>query len=59
MRPALAASTGPAQPFMQSPVSTSPVVTEGWVLKKRRKRMQGFARRYFVLDQTGMLSYCF
>ncbi|KAG2155379.1 Oxysterol-binding protein-domain-containing protein [Suillus clintonianus] len=33
------------------------VVCEGWVLKKRRKKMQGFARRYFVLDQSGSLSY--
>jgi hypothetical protein len=32
-------------------------VCEGWVLKKRRKKMQGFARRYFVLDQSGSLSY--
>ncbi|KAG1867840.1 Oxysterol-binding protein-domain-containing protein [Suillus subalutaceus] len=35
----------------------SGVVCEGWVLKKRRKKMQGFARRYFVLDQLGSLSY--
>ncbi|KAG1755070.1 Oxysterol-binding protein-domain-containing protein [Suillus paluster] len=35
----------------------SGVVCEGWVLKKRRKKMQGFARRYFVLDQSGSLSY--
>lgn len=35
------------------------VVCEGWVLKKRRKKMQGFARRYFVLHRTGLLSYSF
>lgn len=61
------------------------VIIEGWVLKKRRKRMQGspvhsirlhsirlpsgltlfysfetgFARRYFVLHQSGLLSYSF
>lgn len=51
------------------------VVHEGWVLKKRRKRMQGhflhtpdrgtahsdigFARRYFTLYQSGLLSYSF
>ncbi|KAG2146531.1 Oxysterol-binding protein-domain-containing protein [Suillus bovinus] len=35
----------------------SGAVCEGWVLKKRRKKMQGFARRYFVLDQSGSLSY--
>ncbi|KIL70627.1 hypothetical protein M378DRAFT_65993 [Amanita muscaria Koide BX008] len=35
------------------------VICEGWVLKKRRKRMQGFARRYFVLYSDGMLKYSF
>ncbi|KAG7099437.1 hypothetical protein E1B28_001288 [Marasmius oreades] len=34
-------------------------VQEGWVLKKRRKKMQGFARRYFTLYQTGLLTYSF
>lgn len=33
------------------------VVCEGWLLKKRRKKMQGFARRYFVLRESGILSY--
>ncbi|KAG1715647.1 hypothetical protein ID866_1529 [Astraeus odoratus] len=33
------------------------VVCEGWLLKKRRKKMQGFARRYFVLHQSGILTY--
>ncbi|OBZ78759.1 Oxysterol-binding protein-related protein 3 [Grifola frondosa] len=31
----------------------------GWVLKKRRKRMQGFARRFFTLHQSGLLSYSY
>ena len=53
------------------------IVCEGWVLKKRRKKMQGnvstllteqlvdgaeksgFARRYFVLRHSGILSYSF
>ncbi|KAF9270440.1 hypothetical protein L218DRAFT_993055 [Marasmius fiardii PR-910] len=35
------------------------VIQEGWVLKKRRKKMQGFARRYFTLYQTGLLTYSF
>ncbi|KAJ2928928.1 hypothetical protein H1R20_g8334, partial [Candolleomyces eurysporus] len=34
-------------------------VCEGWLLKKRRKKMQGFARRYFVLHHTGILEYAF
>ncbi|KAK1229386.1 Oxysterol-binding protein 3 [Marasmius sp. AFHP31] len=37
----------------------SVVIQEGWVLKKRRKKMQGFARRYFTLYQTGLLTYSF
>ncbi|KAG9223005.1 hypothetical protein CCMSSC00406_0000306 [Pleurotus cornucopiae] len=35
------------------------IIFEGWVLKKRRKKMQGFARRYFTLFHTGILSYAF
>ncbi|KAJ6604398.1 oxysterol binding protein [Mycena vulgaris] len=38
---------------------TSVVLREGWVLKKRRKKMQGFARRYFTLYQSGILAYAF
>ncbi|KAJ7130101.1 oxysterol binding protein [Mycena crocata] len=37
----------------------SVVLLEGWVLKKRRKKMQGFARRYFTLYQSGILTYAF
>ncbi|RCH86250.1 hypothetical protein CU098_000895, partial [Rhizopus stolonifer] len=29
----------------------------GWLLKKKRKRMQGWAKRYFTLSHTGVLSY--
>ncbi|KAG2044222.1 Oxysterol-binding protein-domain-containing protein [Suillus americanus] len=44
-------------PLYIDTAQNSGVVCEGWVLKKRRKKMQGFARRYFVLDQSGSLSY--
>ncbi|KAJ7492874.1 oxysterol binding protein [Mycena latifolia] len=37
----------------------STILREGWVLKKRRKKMQGFARRYFTLYQSGILTYAF
>ncbi|KAG8999859.1 hypothetical protein FRB94_005884 [Tulasnella sp. JGI-2019a] len=30
---------------------------EGWLLKKRRKKMQGYAKRYFTLSSLGLLSY--
>ncbi|KAI0048392.1 hypothetical protein FA95DRAFT_1558038 [Auriscalpium vulgare] len=54
-------------PVLTNAVTASPVqypepntvVYEGWVLKKRRKKMQGFARRYFVLFQSGLLCYSF
>jgi len=29
----------------------------GWILKKRRKKMQGWAKRWFNLSATGVLSY--
>lgn len=32
---------------------------EGYLLKKKRKKMQGMARRYFRLDYNGALSYSF
>jgi hypothetical protein len=41
------------------PPDASGIVCEGWVLKKRRKKMQGFARRYFTLTESGVLSYSF
>lgn len=37
--------------------SDQAVVCQGWLLKKRRKKLQGFARRYFVLRESGILSY--
>ncbi|KAL0575132.1 Oxysterol-binding protein 3 [Marasmius crinis-equi] len=46
--------TGPPESIVHTVV-----IQEGWVLKKRRKKMQGFARRYFVLYQTGLLTYSF
>jgi len=33
------------------------ILLEGWVMKKRRRRMQGWAKRYLKLDATGVLSY--
>ncbi|KAE8215535.1 hypothetical protein CF327_g1207 [Tilletia walkeri] len=33
------------------------VVHEGWVLKKKRKKMQGYAKRYLALTREGMLTY--
>ncbi|KAJ3750118.1 oxysterol binding protein [Lentinula detonsa] len=38
---------------------SGPILQEGWILKKRRKKMQGFARRYFMLYQSGILCYSF
>ncbi|KAF8708426.1 Pleckstrin homology domain, partial [Rhizoctonia solani] len=35
------------------------ILCRGWMLKKRRKKMQGYARRYFVLTNSGVLSYSF
>lgn len=29
----------------------------GWLLKKRRKKLQGWAKRWFQLSKTGILSY--
>ena len=34
-------------------------VMQGYLLKKKRKRMQGLARRWFTLSSTGALSYSF
>ncbi|BGP01955.1 Oxysterol-binding protein 3 [Rhodotorula toruloides] len=35
------------------------VVIEGYMLKKKRKALQGFGRRYFRLSSSGALSYSF
>ncbi|KDR85198.1 hypothetical protein GALMADRAFT_331731 [Galerina marginata CBS 339.88] len=47
------------RPAASSIVAGSSIIYEGWVLKKRRKKMQGFARRYFTLFESGLLSYAF
>ncbi|KAJ7630685.1 oxysterol binding protein [Roridomyces roridus] len=39
--------------------TTATIVMQGYVLKKRRKKMQGFARRWFILYNTGILEYSF
>ncbi len=33
------------------------VLHEGWVLKKKRKKMQGYAKRYLILTKEGILTY--
>ncbi|CEH14171.1 Oxysterol-binding protein [Ceraceosorus bombacis] len=33
------------------------VLHEGWVLKKKRKKMQGYAKRYLILTKQGTLTY--
>lgn len=35
------------------------VVMEGFMLKKKRKALQGYGRRYFRLSSDGQLSYAF
>ncbi|KNZ57494.1 uncharacterized protein VP01_2143g2 [Puccinia sorghi] len=43
-----------------SPTLLGHPILEGWMLKKKRKKMQGFARRYFYLSQEpAVLSYSF
>ncbi|TDL28549.1 hypothetical protein BD410DRAFT_811646 [Rickenella mellea] len=49
----------PAQPANLDGKKADDVVHEGWLLKKRRKKMQGYARRYFVLHSSGTLEYSF
>ncbi|KAI0095308.1 Oxysterol-binding protein-domain-containing protein [Irpex rosettiformis] len=55
----MAAAQPQAAHAAESVNTMDPIVMEGWVLKKRRKKMQGFARRYFMLQQSGKLSYSF
>ncbi|KAG2190375.1 hypothetical protein INT46_002356 [Mucor plumbeus] len=38
-------------------VKVSENEVSGWLLKKKRKRMQGWAKRWFTLSPTGVLSY--
>ncbi|PWN47061.1 hypothetical protein IE53DRAFT_371781 [Violaceomyces palustris] len=33
------------------------IVFSGWVLKKKRKKMQGYAKRYLILTSQGILTY--
>ncbi|SNX82500.1 related to OSH3 - Member of oxysterol-binding protein family [Melanopsichium pennsylvanicum] len=33
------------------------VVCSGWILKKKRKKMQGYAKRFLVLTSQGVLTY--
>jgi hypothetical protein len=33
------------------------IVHGGWMLKRKRLRMQGFSKRWFKLDSTGLLTY--
>ncbi len=40
-----------------NPSRMNETVLEGWVMKKRRRRMQGWAKRYLKLDTSGILSY--
>ncbi|KAG9044126.1 hypothetical protein FS837_008740 [Tulasnella sp. UAMH 9824] len=42
---------------MQHPTDGN--ICQGWLLKKRRKKMQGYAKRYFVLSSQGVISYSF
>jgi hypothetical protein len=41
-------------PSVQSPKKAE---VSGWILKKKRKRMQGWAKRWFTLSPSGLLSY--
>ncbi|GAA5890800.1 hypothetical protein JCM5296_003422 [Sporobolomyces johnsonii] len=43
----------------QAPLHVGGLVMEGFLLKKKRKKMQGMARRYFRLSQSGALAYSF
>jgi hypothetical protein len=38
-------------------VSSKKDEVSGWLLKKKRKRMQGWAKRWFSLSSSGVLSY--
>ncbi|KAK4052349.1 Oxysterol-binding protein 3 [Microbotryomycetes sp. JL201] len=43
----------------QQPLKAADAVMQGYMLKKKRKKMQGMARRYFWLAPSGALSYSF
>lgn len=38
-------------------VEAADVLAEGWVLKKKRKKIQGYAKRYLYLTSRGILTY--
>lgn len=38
-------------------ISDLDTLHQGWVLKKKRKKMQGYAKRYLVLTREGILTY--
>jgi hypothetical protein len=40
-----------------SATPTASILHGGWLLKRKRLRMQGFAKRWFKLDSTGLLTY--
>lgn len=46
---------GNIMPSSVQPAAT--VIHGGWLLKRKRLRMQGFAKRWFKLDSTGLLTY--
>jgi hypothetical protein len=45
------------EPIDESLCLDDPCDLSGWLLKKRRKRMQGWAKRWFELSPSGILSY--
>ncbi|KAK9466752.1 Oxysterol-binding protein-domain-containing protein [Lipomyces arxii] len=54
----ISASHGPQFPVLIAPTEADTRYFDGVLLKKRRKKLQGYAKRYFTLDNaTGMLSY--
>lgn len=38
-------------------ISDLDILHSGWVLKKKRKKMQGYAKRFLVLTRDGVLTY--
>ncbi|KZT44580.1 hypothetical protein SISSUDRAFT_1056912 [Sistotremastrum suecicum HHB10207 ss-3] len=52
----MALSTNVVSPMEPRPEE---IIREGWLLKKRRRKMQGFAKRYFRLYSSGLLSYAY
>ncbi|KDN52515.1 hypothetical protein K437DRAFT_254097 [Tilletiaria anomala UBC 951] len=41
----------------QADIKSLNILHEGWVLKKKRKKMQGYAKRYLILTKEGILTY--